>query len=157
MTQNLEAFQNLYVAFGGSLDDHYDDIANGVAVGDYCTTADVIFALAKIAAPAPEPVMAYIKDTGVLYKEVNFTTPWKKHEIIDAVYAANGQMRITSMAVDLNIVVPTTVKSSSDTLEWLALTMSGAKLMKYAGAYSKISADGDAGSSLASFTLTPDA
>ena len=48
MTQNLEAFQNLYVAFGGSLTDTYDDIANGVTVGDYCTTADVIYALAEL-------------------------------------------------------------------------------------------------------------
>ena len=48
MTQNLEALQVLYVAYGGKLTDTYDGIASGIPVGDYCTTADVIYALAEL-------------------------------------------------------------------------------------------------------------
>ena len=47
MDGNVQALQNLYVAFGGLLTDTYDDIANGVPVSDYVLSSDVINACAK--------------------------------------------------------------------------------------------------------------
>lgn len=44
---NVEALQNLYVAFGGNLTDTYSDIANGIPVSQYSLSADVINACAK--------------------------------------------------------------------------------------------------------------
>ena len=49
---NVEALRILYVALGGSLTDTYEDIADGAAVSNYTTSAEVICALAQIAASA---------------------------------------------------------------------------------------------------------
>lgn len=43
----VEALQALYVAFGGSLTDTYEDIADGVPVSDYKTIPNLILALAQ--------------------------------------------------------------------------------------------------------------
>ena len=52
MNTTVEALKGLYVAFGGSLTDHYSDIAGNVNVSDYVLIPDCIKALAKIAASA---------------------------------------------------------------------------------------------------------
>lgn len=52
MNTTVEALKGLYVAFGGSLTDHYSDIAGNVNVSDYVLIPDCIKALSKIAASA---------------------------------------------------------------------------------------------------------
>ena len=49
---NIDALQALYQALGGSLTDYYSDIADGIPVSDYNISADVILAIAKVAATA---------------------------------------------------------------------------------------------------------
>ncbi len=44
---NADALKTLYVAFGGALSDTYDDIASGITVSKYTTSADVILAISK--------------------------------------------------------------------------------------------------------------
>lgn len=45
---NISALKDLYTSLGGSLTDSYDDIADGLAVGDYSQIADGICACAKV-------------------------------------------------------------------------------------------------------------
>lgn len=52
MNTTVEALKGLYVAFGGSLTDHYSDIAGNVNVSNYVLIPDCIKALAKIATSA---------------------------------------------------------------------------------------------------------
>ena len=47
MDNNMIALQNLYLAFGGSLTDTYEDIANGIPVSDYTIKPDIINAIAQ--------------------------------------------------------------------------------------------------------------
>lgn len=52
MTTTVEALKEIYVSLGGELTDTYDDIAGGIAVGDYVTIPDVSNAIAQRAASA---------------------------------------------------------------------------------------------------------
>ena len=47
----VESLKNLYVKLGGSLTDYYEDIANGIVVGDYTLIPDCINAIVKIVSP----------------------------------------------------------------------------------------------------------
>lgn len=47
MDNNMIALQNLYVAFGGSLTDTYENIADGAPVSDYTIKPDIIDAIAQ--------------------------------------------------------------------------------------------------------------
>lgn len=47
MISNVEALKTLYVQLGGSLNDTYSDIANGIKVGQYDLISDCILACAK--------------------------------------------------------------------------------------------------------------
>lgn len=48
MNTTLQSLKALYVKFGGSLTDTYEDIAGGAAVGDYTVIPDAVDALAKL-------------------------------------------------------------------------------------------------------------
>lgn len=52
----IQALQALYLKLGGSLADTYNDIAGGVAVGEYVLIPDMIAACAKIAESGTLPV-----------------------------------------------------------------------------------------------------
>lgn len=52
MTTTVEALKAIYLSLGGELTDTYDDIAGGIAVGDYVTIPDVSNAIAQRAASA---------------------------------------------------------------------------------------------------------
>ena len=53
MISNVEALKTLYVQLGGSLNDTYSDIANGIKVGQYDLISDCILACAKKAPTVP--------------------------------------------------------------------------------------------------------
>lgn len=48
MKNTVNSLQSLYVKFGGKLNDSYEDIADGVAVGSLITIPDMIDALSKL-------------------------------------------------------------------------------------------------------------
>lgn len=48
MKNTVNSLQSLYVKFGGKLNDSYEDIADGVAVGNLITIPDMIDALSKL-------------------------------------------------------------------------------------------------------------
>ena len=48
MKNTVNSLQSLYVKFGGKLSDSYEDIADGVAVGNLITIPDMIDALSKL-------------------------------------------------------------------------------------------------------------
>lgn len=50
MTTTVDALKALYISEGGELTDTYEDISNGVTVGDMVTIPDVINAIAKVIA-----------------------------------------------------------------------------------------------------------
>lgn len=49
----VDALKVLYVNLGGSLDDYYPDIANGITVSEYDLIPDCIYAIAKVAEEKP--------------------------------------------------------------------------------------------------------
>lgn len=59
---NIQALQELYVALGGELTDTYDDIANGIAVGNYTVKPDIIKAIAQLAGSAGIELPVIAKD-----------------------------------------------------------------------------------------------
>lgn len=72
MTTTVEALKEIYVSLGGELTDTYDDIAGGVAVGDYVTIPDVSNAIAQRAASAGiELPSVTSSDNGKLLTVVN--------------------------------------------------------------------------------------
>jgi hypothetical protein len=73
MNTTVEALKGLYVAFGGSLTDHYSDIAGNVNVSDYVLIPDCIKALAKIAASAVAKELPEVSatDNGSVLKVVD--------------------------------------------------------------------------------------
>ena len=48
MDSTVDALKSLYVAKGGQLTDHYEDISNGEAVGNLITIPDLIHAIARV-------------------------------------------------------------------------------------------------------------
>lgn len=77
MDNNVIALLNLYLAFGGSLTDTYNDIANGIPVSDYTIKADIINAIAQ-----------KITNGGFSLPEVTSTDNGKVLTVVDGEWAA---------------------------------------------------------------------
>ena len=182
---NLEATKYVYQKCGGKLTDVHDFISAD-PVGDYSTSAEVISALGVIlqdrvlpvvdslldygktliveggvwakTGPAPEPVIVYVKENnGAMYKDLGQTELWKKHEFVDAVYAANGQIRMAVASNDYEFFTPQ-IKSSDTSTSFTGITAVGENsIEKLHGQFSKSSADGSAACGITVYTLTPDA
>lgn len=81
MNGNVDALKNLYVAFGGSLTDTYEDIADGAPVSDYVLSCDVINACAKKAPSGSGASLPAVSasDNGDVLTVVNGA--WAKAEV----------------------------------------------------------------------------
>lgn len=66
MSPILTALKALYIALGGALTDHYDDIAGGIPVSQMVLTADLVACLAKLSIGIELPAVTAADDGDVL-------------------------------------------------------------------------------------------
>lgn len=66
MSPILTALKALYVALGGALTDHYDDIAGGIPVSQMILTADLVACLSKLSIGIELPAVTAADDGDVL-------------------------------------------------------------------------------------------